>query len=329
MGVHIFDGEDFISFCFQEVEDFLTSILENKEKVDLNDDPKFWLGLVLFTSSLAHFAMKACQRSPNAMGFTALHAQGSLTGEGEKDADPDTGGSEGAKITRMTMFFGVNLTFLSIMQCTAAGMGMKYVFCAVGVFEVVTAPIRASKRVAWSRGRDEGGITAHSIYHQFPGTMTDKLARFFGQALMIVFYLQNLGKCWDSSAKCYVFWLVTWFGVQVTSDRNASQVGKPWNGPLWREIISKNTAVSCLLDFVINGFGRDMLRFTLPLFMMMAETPLDFTKDALAVVFITTLDDIEAQPVVQRQVEDAAVAPGLAHSPSLLGELELVRAPGR
>lgn len=56
-------------------------------------------------------------------------------------------------------------------------------------------------------------------------------------------------------------------------------------GPLVRKI-------RCFLALVVNGVFFAVILYTLPLLLMTSETPLDFVKDAFAVVFIVTLDDV-------------------------------------
>jgi len=53
------------------------------------------------------------------------------------------------------------------------------------------------------------------------------------------------------------------------------------------------------MDWVINGVCRSLVMYTFPL-MLCVEDPLDFVKDAMAVLFITTLDDMpNAKPLVE------------------------------
>lgn len=52
-------------------------------------------------------------------------------------------------------------------------------------------------------------------------------------------------------------------------------------------------AFRCFLSFIVNCLFYDIILYTLPLLLMTSETMLDFVKDAFAVVFIVTLDDVK------------------------------------
>lgn len=103
-------------------------------------------------------------------------------------------------------------------------------------------------------------------------------------------------------------------------------------GVKYIEVISYDTCSALkmiarfLCDFTVNGLGRQLLIISTPMFLMVAEDPIDVVKDAVAIAFITTIDTVQVfgqkKPSVYAMVTDADGIPTVFHEDEEVEEVE-------
>jgi hypothetical protein len=112
----------------------------------------------------------------------------------------------------------------------------------------------------------------------------------------------------------YLYWATAFVAVQNTAifgRGSDSQVGSPFKASTWVTLLSNSPRIRLtkgksdepihqpphvmwarfFMDFIVNGVVRDAIAYTTPLLLMASENDMEFVQNALAVLFIPTLDD--------------------------------------
>merc|ERR1712224_240975 len=116
-----------------------------------------------------------------------------------------------------------------------------------------------------------------------------------------------------------LYWVTAFVAVQNTAifgRGSDSQVGSPFKASTWGFLLSNSSRIKLttgnskdpihqpphvmwarfFMDFIVNGVIRDAIAYTTPLLLMASENDLEFVQNALAVLFIPTLDD-RSEPI--------------------------------
>lgn len=155
------------------------------------------------------------------------------------------------------------------------------------------------------------------------------LAIFTAQAMLLVILLQSVGRPLVKeggtlTAEMYNYWILGVL-VQLTAD---SQLGGDFTGsegPYWYLLLTRSrsrthsvkvrTAVGLLMDMewpyylemvvrfvfslLVNQVFREILRMIIPLVLVRTHDNMSFVKDAVAVLFIVSLDDLPVPKKLQ------------------------------
>lgn len=115
----------------------------------------------------------------------------------------------------------------------------------------------------------------------------------------------------------YFFWALGTFLIKPAALLNSKSLGKEWSGAQWARIVCEeyrqiedgrgslirdgrgkrpeNTCVKiirCIQAFVVNGLVRSALVISMPIFVMYADSSMEFVLDIVAVAFISMVDDL-------------------------------------
>eukprot|EP00928_Gymnodinium_smaydae_P099129 TRINITY_DN9379_c0_g1_i1.p1 TRINITY_DN9379_c0_g1~~TRINITY_DN9379_c0_g1_i1.p1 ORF type:complete len:350 (-),score=57.89 TRINITY_DN9379_c0_g1_i1:169-1218(-) len=147
------------------------------------------------------------------------------------------------------------------------------------------------------------GFSAGNVYQD----LNDVLSRS-----VTIFSVVGFAETKFEGEHSLVYWVCSIVAVQMAAmlgRRGDSALGRYWWAHLWTMLLNRNEELTytchgkkftktnaeiwfrCGMSFIVNAILRDFISFTTPLLMMDAGNPLDFVKDCLAVVYISTLDD--------------------------------------
>lgn len=208
---------------------------------------------------------------------------------------------------------GVNLVVLAIAQRSH----VIVLLCAFVI--VLELPNLREFCSIDTRAVNVNKFTAHTVYMDLLRRPCRTFLVFFGQVLVTTLYMIELKAAMTGSNNGnYFYWLVAVIGIQsaaLFNDSQSSQLGAPWDSGQWRSLVYLcfhsssvvcrvegvaglkltrcHCCVRCFVDFVVNALVRDLIGYTIPLFLMTAESGMDVVKDALALVFITQLDNVD------------------------------------
>lgn len=262
-------------------------------------DAKFWLGLLCLFGCLAY-------RKYGEYAFGVEHID----------------------ITKFVYNMGVNLIVLAIVQ--GSSHNVVVYLCAFVLaleFPNVLKFGFGQTRAMCVRNNVYMDLvsvfTANNVYMDLDRHPCRIVLVFLGQILLTTLYILSLKDSITSirsgtSNGNYFYWVVAVIAVQsaaLYNDSRGSQLGPTWDYKQWRllvrlcfsgsvfhdhvasgdkvETTRLHCCVRCVADFVINAFVRDLIGYTIPLFLMVAESEMDVVKDALALAFITQLDNLD------------------------------------
>lgn len=235
-------------------------------------------------------------------------------------------GPNGRALFKCAEILGVNLIFLHSTQYYEEHW---LLFCVA--FSIAWLLLWTFKGMVNKKPRVS--FTPDNVYLDFGDTPTAKAVLIcIGQCLLAKFLANSAIETEQSMEPSYLYWLTAFMGVQVTAifgRGTDSQVGSPFRGSLWSFLIS-NASQLCLqkdgeadsfrpgaakvylrglMSFVTNGIVRDSVAYITPILLMGSSSDLEFVQNALAVLFIPTLDDKTGAP-------DLAITLRSADSPS-------------
>jgi hypothetical protein len=173
----------------------------------------------------------------------------------------------------------------------------------------------------WWRNQDvvkNKGFTATSIYQDISLPFLQVCTVFAGQMCLIFFYLSSIFNTLCADTMSYVFWLASFFCLQMAAFFNRgsdSLLGTVWNTSEWTDVIRHaqdaefwalhfggvKKPVSAtwtqlvfrgLFGFIVNNVFREVLAFTVPILLSSFSNPLDFVVYCVGVNFIVTIDDM-------------------------------------
>jgi len=152
-----------------------------------------------------------------------------------------------------------------------------------------------------------------STQYQDVGTPLVRLCvLFLAQCILVSFYCNAVEEQVELTPKAYAFWIAA-IPMQIIAKQ---MMGAPfcqeisfWNDMLHSDadaVVQRGddessptiqmSKTSCIIrsamSYYANNFCIALIALTLPLFMLAAESEIEFVKDCFAVVFITTLDDL-------------------------------------
>mmetsp|Transcript_133658 Transcript_133658/g.427357 ORF Transcript_133658/g.427357 Transcript_133658/m.427357 type:complete len:375 (-) Transcript_133658:120-1244(-) len=148
-------------------------------------------------------------------------------------------------------------------------------------------------------------VTASNVYQDF--NTKHFLLVFIAQSILIFFVGQSL---WQhppkTSCRSYATWLLATL-VQIAGWH--TQLGKSFDDEVtfWYRVVHapattperNNVELRLLMSFVVNGTFRTLLMFALPLTLMRIVVHFDFVKDAVSILFIASLDDLNAEVAIE------------------------------
>jgi len=155
-------------------------------------------------------------------------------------------------------------------------------------------------------------IEVDNVFLDLPSPFAESFVRFLGQTVLIGYYwhyLFTLSKFDNLS-----FWLAT-LPVQLLAKH---QMGSPYQDirSKWKMIFSScqyrladtgdlkkmnarsELNIRCWMSWFVNHVYYQSLILSVPLMLMQSETGIDFVKDAFAVMFIPTLDDLSTPRIL-------------------------------
>jgi hypothetical protein len=261
------------------VEMFLTEVLEKKDDVPEFLDWKFWIGICLW---LATWTKWLC------VGYS------------------------GNFVWKCMYTAGINLAILHAIQYH----GEDGLFRWMGILTLQTA----GTSYLWWKKVDvlkKGYFDASSLYQDIATPLIQAIFLFFGQVCLILFYLCSIFKTVREETFTYVFWMATYFSLQMAAffNRGAdSYIGRTWNTSEWCDIIRHATEYEYrtkhfhgdstlrpgyaslilrgLFGLLVNNVFRDILAFTVPVLLAQFTDPLNFVVYCVGVNFIVTIDDM-------------------------------------
>jgi len=165
-------------------------------------------------------------------------------------------------------------------------------------------------------------LKATNVFMDLERPLLRVMCVFVGQVVLMLFYMHALGKQLRSTRSGdfkYDYWVAAVLAVQfgaLFGSSSSAQFGNYFEHfSSWLHVFRRNIyvqgegiggdmvfykvdvsladkAVRSVMSFVVNAVFRDFIMFTVPIFLMLAEGPMDVFKDALAVMFLTTIDDV-------------------------------------
>lgn len=162
----------------------------------------------------------------------------------------------------------------------------------------------------------------NSVFEDLTRPFIKTWAVFIGQFILVCLYMDGFEYGIEEMASNsfssvnYGYWFVGVFCVQYATmflSESNSQVGPAFDSIRWAQIMRAeriilvkenkekdvssvtphaNCIIRLFMEWFINGITRGLIIATVPLFMMSATSSIDLVKDALAIAFITGLDNL-------------------------------------
>lgn len=202
--------------------------------------------------------------------------------------------------------FGIDLVFLHLMQYQERWLASCYGFsCCYLLFWTLHGVSSSKVKTSFS------GV---NVYLDMGATAFAKAFIVFCGQMCLTKFLVNATYHVAGAEISYLYWATAFVAVQNTAifgRGSDSQVGSPFKASTWVTLLSNSPRIRLtkgksdepihqpphvmwarfFMDFIVNGVVRDAIAYTTPLLLMASENDMEFVQNALAVLFIPTLDD--------------------------------------
>jgi len=214
-------------------------------------------------------------------------------------------------------YLGLDLMILSVAQRNpvVGFIGIMAIILLQSVILFFYEKLKAfSMRLSFEKPREatEMEIEVDNVFLDLPSPFAESFVRFLGQTVLIGYYWQYLFTL--SKFDNLSFWLAT-LPVQLLAKH---QMGSPYQDIRykWKMIFSScqyrladtgdlkkmnarsELNIRCWMSWFVNHVYYQSLILSVPLMLMQSETGIDFVKDAFAVMFIPTLDDLSTPRIL-------------------------------
>jgi len=216
---------------------------------------------------------------------------------------------KGKALADAILYLGLDLMILSVTQRNrvAGFIGIMAVIILQSVIMCFYQWLQLSCNIIkiWPKEATEVEMEASNVFLDLPNPFAESFVRFLGQTMLMGYYWHYVFTV--SKFDNLVFWLAT-LPVQLLAKH---QMGRSYQDSRldWLRIFSScryrmsdkesmqmNSSLElnmrCLQAWIVNHVYYQSLILSVPLMLMQSETGIDFVKDAFAVMFIPTLDEL-------------------------------------
>mmetsp|Transcript_78363 Transcript_78363/g.143437 ORF Transcript_78363/g.143437 Transcript_78363/m.143437 type:complete len:301 (+) Transcript_78363:116-1018(+) len=224
--------------------------------------------------------------------------------------------------------FGFDLLTLIIVEnFRSSGMRVLIALCLVqAVFKAITMRMYEPP-ILWK----EEGFTATSFYESLDKPFLQCFTIFLGQLVSMLFIMHTMSEeleaiDFEKTRLMYLFWLTSVVNPQMATmflRGDDSVVGGKFPINFWEDLwkkgyklrsrkfgfngdsddcfgkpipISKGMICSrALMDFLVNGFMREIIAYLVPIVLMNSSDPLAFVMHSVALNWVCTIDDMTGQ----------------------------------
>jgi heme/copper-type cytochrome/quinol oxidase subunit 4 len=163
-------------------------------------------------------------------------------------------------------------------------------------------------------------ITVTTAYMKLTTTFQRTTLLFFAQSMLMLYYVYTLNMDRESHDIKNISLLKWTVAIVLAVIVGENEIGSPFVLGNWRELFNtkygKNPTgccrcwsykrtwqIRCAYSFMVNKVFVRIILGTFPI-LLSSSTPMDFVKDALAVFFITKLDDLDDAVPLWKELEE-------------------------
>jgi len=223
---------------------------------------------------------------------------------------------------------GIDLLFLHFMQYHRRELGLALCYVSSCLY-LLYWTFKGYRKSTDGKRTSFVGI---NVYLDLKGTPFGRvLLMFLGQMLLANFLVNSTARL-NMGDISYTYWFGGILSVQMTAifgRGSESLAGSPFKAGTWAFLLRNGASLKLrlsgeeesftpspfsigmrfVMDFLVNGVVRDGIAYTVPLLLMASENDLEFLQNALAILFIPTLDDKAEGGQYEVQREESADLP--------------------